>query len=166
MERSKLILTALAGLFAVFCLMAAGVEVGNAGEEDSPVDMNCTSIEGVACSKSCGPAKMNVLVSGGNEVITMAERRQANLLSGKSVMFQAQCPMGYGAIGGGYRVIEDGTTIDLDEVQVSSSIADNNPFSNWFGWKVGVFRNASGAPENCLNIEVQAYCMRGAMGNM
>ena len=90
MERSKMILTALAGLFAVFFMMAAGAEVGNAGEEDSPVDMNCTSIEGVQCSTSCGPAKMNVLVSGDNEVITMAERRQANLLSGKAGMCQAQ----------------------------------------------------------------------------
>jgi len=41
-------------------------------------------------------------------------------------------------------------------------VADNMNPSGWNGWKVSVFRKAgAGSPDNCLKVEVRAYCIQG-----
>ena len=53
-------------------------------------------------------------------------------------------------------------TINLDELWVTSNLADNMDPSGWNGWKVTVMRKAgAGAVDNCLDVEVRALCVEG-----
>lgn len=55
---------------------------------------------------------------------------------------------------------ENGTTIDLSEIVINGNVAENNPHTNWNGWKVWVYRENAGAPDNCLSLEVHTTCVR------
>ncbi len=92
----------------------------------------------------------------------MAQSQEMNMLAGRALDFTAHCMPGYVAIGGGYTLVPEGSTINMKEIRVTSSVADNTNPSGWTGWKVSVFRKAgAGAPDNCLKVEVRAYCVKG-----
>ena len=141
-------------------LMGFAVDSGFAkGQEESPVDQACRASE-IPCSLRCGPAVLKAYTVNGVNFVDMGERAEINLLAGKSIEYGASCQPGFVAVGGGYKVIEDGTTIDLSEIVISSNWAENNPHTNWNGWKVGVYRENSGAPNNCLSLEVRTTCVQ------
>jgi len=141
-------------------LIGFAVDSGFAkGEEESPVDQACRISE-IPCSLRCGPAVLKSYTVNGVNFTDMGERAEVNLLAGKSLEYGARCQPGYVAVGGGYKIVEDGTTIDLSEIVISSNWAENNPHTNWNGWKVGVYRENSGAPDNCLSLEVRTTCVQ------
>ena len=124
----------------------------------------CSSTEGISCSKKCQPMVVNVetVKASGVTVSEVSESQQVSMLAGKALDFSATCPAGSFAIGGGYTVMPEDSTIDMKEVRVTSSIADNMNPSGWNGWKVSVFRKeGAGSPDNCLMVEVRAYCIQG-----
>ncbi|MEQ9617574.1 MAG: hypothetical protein RIG61_00175 [Deltaproteobacteria bacterium] len=167
MERLSLVNTvltgALFGAFMLFVFTGTGYAQNDMAPAE-PVGMTCASQEGISCSERCGPARMSAVEAAGVEVVEMAESQQMSMLAGRPLDFTARCMPGYIAIGGGYSIVPDGSTINMKEVRVSSSMADNTNPSGWTGWKVSVFRNAgAGAPDNCLKVEVRAYCVKGGM---
>ena len=124
----------------------------------------CSSQEGISCSKKCQPMVVNVetVKASGVSVSEVSESQQVSMLAGRALDFRATCPAGSFAIGGGYTVMPEDSTIDMKEVRVTSSIADNMNPSGWNGWKVSVFRKeGAGSPDNCLMVEVRAYCIQG-----
>ncbi|MCI0482620.1 MAG: hypothetical protein L0213_13655 [Candidatus Dadabacteria bacterium] len=124
----------------------------------------CSSTEGISCSKKCQPMVVNVetVKASGVTVSEVSESQQLSMLAGKALDFRATCPAGSFAIGGGYTVMSEDSTIDMKEVKVTSSIADNMNPSGWNGWKASVFRKeGAGSPDNCLMVEVRAYCIQG-----
>jgi len=129
------------------------------GQEESPVDQACTGGD-IPCSQRCGPAVLKSYNANGVNFAVMGERAEINLLAGKSIEYGAQCQPGFVAVGGGYKIVENGTTIDLSEITISGNWAENNPHTNWSGWKVWVFRENSGAPDNCLSLEVHTTCVQ------
>lgn len=124
----------------------------------------CSSQEGISCSETCLPTIINVetVKASGVAVSEVSESQQISMLAGKAVDFTAHCPAGSFAIGGGYTLVPEDSTINFREIRVSSSIADNMNPSGWNGWKVAVFRKeGAGSPDNCLKVEVRAYCIQG-----
>lgn len=124
----------------------------------------CSSTEGISCSEKCQPMVIDVetVKASGVTVSEVSESQQVSMLAGKALDFRATCPAGSFAIGGGYTLIPEGSTINLKEVRVYSSIADNMNPIGWNGWKVSVFRKeGAGSPDNCLKVEVRAYCVQG-----
>jgi hypothetical protein len=100
--------------------------------------------------------------ASGVAVSEVSESQQVSMLAGRALDFRATCPAGSFAIGGGYTVMPEDSTIDMKEVRITSSIADNTNPSGWNGWKVSVFRKeGAGSPDNCLEVEVHAYCIQG-----
>ncbi len=125
----------------------------------------CSSTEGISCSKKCQPMVVNVetVKTSGVAVSEVSESQQVSMLAGKALDFRATCPAGSFAIGGGYTVMPEDSTIDMKEVRITSSTADNMNPSGWNGWKVSVFRKeGAGSPDNCLMVEVRAYCIQGS----
>lgn len=130
----------------------------------APPASPCSSQEGISCSETCVPTVIDVetVKSSGVAVSEVSESQQVSMLAGRALDFSAHCPAGAFAIGGGYTIVPEGSTIDLREVRVSSSVADNTNPNGWNGWKVSVFRKeGAGSPDNCLKVEVRAYCVQG-----
>ncbi|MFI5324258.1 MAG: hypothetical protein ACHQ6U_12205 [Thermodesulfobacteriota bacterium] len=124
----------------------------------------CSSQQGISCSEKCVPTIVDVetMKGSGVSVSEVVESQQTSMLAGKALDFTAHCPAGSFAIGGGYTLVPEGSTIDFKEIRVSSSVADNMNSNGWNGWKVSVFRKkGAGAPDNCLKVEVRAYCVQG-----
>lgn len=129
-----------------------------------PPPSPCSSQEGISCSETCLPTVINVetVKASGVTVSEVSESQQISMLAGKAVDFTAHCPAGSFAIGGGYTLVPEDSTINMKEIRVSSSVADNMNPSGWNGWKVSVFRKAgAGSPDNCLKVQVRAYCIQG-----
>lgn len=155
MERLTFARSVFAGAFVAAVMLLVSAGMGYAQD-------NCTSQEGISCTERCGPTKVSAVEAGGVEVVEMAESQQVNMLAGRATDFTARCEPGYAAIGGGYVLVPEGSTINMKEVGVTSTLANNNDPSGWTGWKVSVFRKAgAGAPDNCLKVEVHAYCVKG-----
>jgi hypothetical protein len=154
---------AIKGIFVftvVAIVMGFSLETSFAkGQEGSPLDQSCNNSE-IPCSQRCGPAVLKSYSANGTNYVVMGESAQINLLAGKSTEFGAVCQPGFVALSGGYKLVEEGTTIDLDEFKVTGSWAENNPHTNRHGWKVWVHRDKSGAPDNCLNLEVHTTCVQ------
>lgn len=129
------------------------------GQEESPLDQSCNASE-IPCSQRCGPAVLKTYSANGVNYAVMGESAQINLLAGKSTEYGAACQPGFVAVSGGYKLVGNGTTINLDEIMITGNWAENNPHTNWNGWKVWVYRDNSGAPDNCLNLEVHTTCMQ------
>ena len=129
-------------------------------EETPPVDPAACTDSDIPCSLRCGPAVLRSYSANGVNFTDMGQRAEINLLAGKSQLYSASCQPGFVAVGGGYKIDEGGTTVDLSEITISGNMAENNPFSNWNGWKVWVYRENSGAPDNCLSLEVHTTCVR------
>lgn len=167
MERINTLRPVLAGaLFGALLLVAtAGTGYAQMEEDAMPAaGMSCSTQEGVSCSEKCGPARMSTVDAAGVQVVEMAESQQISMLAGRALDFTAHCEPGYVAIGGGYSLVPEGSTINLKEIRVTSSLADNTNPSGWTGWKVSVYRKTgAGAPDNCLKVEVRAYCVKGGM---
>ena len=167
MERLSLVKAVLTGavLGAFMLLVFTGTGYAHdpaAPEPAPPAGMTCTSQEGISCSEICGPAQMSTVEAAGVQIVEMAESQQLSMLAGRALDFTAYCMPGYVAIGGGYSIVPEGSTINMKEIRVSSTMADNTNPNGWTGWKVSVFRNAgAGAPDNCLKVEVRAYCVKG-----
>jgi hypothetical protein len=112
----------------------------------------------------CAPYEANVTTVAASKVkiFEMVESRQTSMVAGLPIDFKATCPPGTFALGGGYRFIAEGTTINVGELRVMSNFADNMDPSGWNGWKVTVMRKAgAGAVDNCLDVEVRALCVEG-----
>lgn len=120
----------------------------------------CTSQEGIPCTQICGPSVINEFKAGGAHYTEMSQSRQLNLLSGKSVDFTAPCEPGSKAVSGGYVFLPDGSTIDMDEIRMTSQRAKNDPATQTGSWIVSIYREQSGAVDNCINVEVHALCVR------
>lgn len=129
------------------------------GQEESPLDQACRGGD-IPCTKQCGPAVLKTYSSNGVNFSVMGERAQINLLAGKSIEYSARCQQGFVAVSVGYKIVEDGTTINLDEIKITGSWAENNPHTQWSGSKIWVYRDQSGAPDNCLNMEVHTTCVQ------
>ena len=124
----------------------------------------CSSQEGISCSEVCLPTIINVetVKASGVTVSEVSESHQISMLAGKTLDFTAHCPAGAFAIGGGYTLVPEDSTINFKEIRINSSMADNMNPSGWNGWKVSVFRKeGAGSPDNCLKVEVRAYCIQG-----
>jgi hypothetical protein len=129
-----------------------------------PPPSPCSSQHGISCSEMCVPTVIDVeTVKGtGTSVSEVMESQQLSMLAGRTLDFTARCPAGSFAIGGGYTLVPEGSTIDLNEIKVLSSVSDNTNPNGWNGWKVSVFRKkGAGSPENCLKVQVRAYCVQG-----
>jgi hypothetical protein len=129
-----------------------------------PPPSPCSSQEGISCSEKCVPMVVDVetVKSSGVAISEVVESQQVSMIAGKAVDFTAHCPAGSFALGGGYTLIPEDSTIDFKEIRVTSSIADNMNPNGWNGWKVSVFRKeGAGSPDNCLKVEVRAYCVQG-----
>ena len=171
MENSKSLGNLVAGIIFGAFLLAVGAGSAYAQPvypQPAPVPpapaSPCSSQEGISCSKTCQPMVVNVetVKTSGVTVSEVSESQQVSMLSGKALDFRATCPAGSFAIGGGYTLMPEDSTIDMKEVRVTSSIADNMKPSGWNGWKVSVFRKVgAGSPDNCLEVEVRAYCIQG-----
>ena len=120
---------------------------------------NCRGGE-IPCTKQCGPTIIQTYKAGGVNYVVMAESAEINLLAGKSTQYNASCQTGFQAISGGYKLLEDGTTIDLDEIKVNVTWAETDASSGLSGWNVWIYRDKSGNPDNCLNLEVHSVCMQ------
>ena len=171
MESSRLVKKFTAGaVMGVFALIisAAGAFAQPVYPETPqappPPPSPCSSQEGISCSETCLPTVINVetVKASGVAVSEVSESQQISMIAGKAVDFSAHCPAGSFAIGGGYTLVPEDSTIDMKEIRVSSSVADNMNPSGWNGWKVSVFRKVgAGSPDNCLKVEVRAYCIQG-----
>lgn len=114
----------------------------------------------IPCTKQCGPTIIKTYSANGVNYAVMAESAQINLLAGKSTQYNAACQPGFQAISGGYKLIEDGTTIDLDEIKINGTWAATDAKTGLSGWNVWIYRDKGGAPDNCLNLEVHSVCMQ------
>ncbi len=169
METLRRLRAALGG--AVLCAVLAWAGVASAHDPGQPAAAPappagpvCTSQEGVSCSEMCAPYEANVTTVAASKVkvFEMVESRQTSMVAGLPIDFKATCPPGTFALGGGYRFIAEGTTINVGELRVMSNFADNMDPSGWNGWKVTVMRKAgAGAVDNCLDVEVRALCVEG-----
>jgi hypothetical protein len=112
----------------------------------------------------CAPyeARVTTVSTSKVKVYEMVESKQTSMVAGLPIDFKATCPQGTFALGGGYRFIAEGTTINLGELRVTSNFADNGNPSGWNIWKVTVERKpGAGAVDNCLDVEVRALCVEG-----
>ncbi|MCK5392093.1 MAG: hypothetical protein KAJ31_06670, partial [Deltaproteobacteria bacterium] len=115
-------------LAVMVVLIGFAVDSGFAkGEQESPLDLACTASE-IPCSLRCGPTVLRSYTANGVNYADMGQRAEINLLAGQSLLYSASCQPGFVAVGGGYKIIEDGTTIDLSEIVISGNMAENNPF--------------------------------------
>jgi len=130
----------------------------NASYADSP-DQNCRGGE-IPCTKQCGPTIIDTYSANGVNYVVMAESAEINLLAGKSTQYDSSCQLGFKAIGGGYKLIEDGTTIDLDEIKINGTWAATDAGTGLSGWNVWIYRDKGGDPDNCLNLEVHSVCIQ------
>ena len=147
----------------VLTLILSGVAftVSTYAREEAPLEPpGCTSQEGIPCTQMCGPTKVNEFKAGDENYIEMSQSRQVNMLSGRSIDFSAPCVLGYHAISGGYAFLPDGTTIDMNEITMMSQRAHNDAANNSGAWIVSIYREQSGTVDNCLNVEVRAYCVK------
>lgn len=128
-----------------------------------PPAPTCGSQEGISCSEVCLPFEVNVNVTtSGVQIVEIAESKQVSMIAGMPIDFTATCPPGMFAMGGGYTLVPEGSTINMNEVRVMSTLADNTNPNGWNGWKVSVLRKpGSGAVDNCLKVEVRAICVQG-----
>lgn len=163
----KFVLGAVLGMFAAV-ISAAGAFAQPVYPQTPPPApppaSPCSSQEGISCSEKCQPMVVNVetVKASGVAVSEVVESQQISMLAGKALDFRATCPAGSFAIGGGYTLVPEDSTIDMKEIRISSSIADNMNPNGWNGWKVSVFRKeGAGSPDNCLKVEVRAYCIQG-----
>jgi hypothetical protein len=152
----------------VIALSAAGVFAQPVYPEPQPAPppppSPCSSQEGISCSEKCVPMVVNVetVKASGVTVSEVIESQQVSMVAGKAVDFTAHCPAGSFALGGGYTLIPEDSTINMKEIRVSSSVADNMNPNGWNGWKVSVFRKeGAGSIDNCLKVQVRAYCVQG-----
>ncbi|HML96828.1 MAG TPA: hypothetical protein PKC29_15585 [Thermodesulfobacteriota bacterium] len=167
METIRRFRAALGG--AVLCAVIAWAGAASAHDPGqtaaaAPAGPVCTSQEGVSCSEMCAPYEAGVTTVAASKVkvYEMVESRQTSMVAGLPIDFKATCPPGTFALGGGYRFIAEGTTINIDELRVTSNFADNMDPSGWNGWKVTVTRKpGAGAVDNCLDVEVRALCVEG-----
>lgn len=167
METIRRFRAALGG--AVLCAVIAWAGAASAHDPGQPAAAApagpvCTSQEGVSCSEMCAPYEAGVTTVAASKVkvYEMVESRQTSMVAGLPIDFKATCPPGTFALGGGYRFIAEGTTINIDELRVTSNFADNMDPSGWNGWKVTVTRKpGAGAVDNCLDVEVRALCVEG-----
>ncbi len=120
----------------------------------------CTTTGDVPCTQICGPSVINEFKAGGAHYMEMSQSRQLNLLSGKSVDFFAPCEPGSKAVSGGYVFLPDGSTIDMDEIRMTSQGAKNDPATQTGLYNVSIYREHSGAVDNCINVEVHALCVK------
>jgi hypothetical protein len=163
----KLVLAAVFGVCAVAASAAGAFAQPVYPQTPPPAPppaSPCSSQEGISCSEKCLPMVVNVetVKASGVAVSEVVESQQVSMLAGKALDFRATCPAGSFAIGGGYTIVPEDSTIDMKEIRISSSIADNMNPSGWNGWKVSVFRKeGAGSPDNCLKVEVRAYCIQG-----
>ena len=169
METVKRFRAAFGG--AVLCAILAWAGVASAHDPGQPAAAPappagpvCTSQEGVSCSNMCAPyeANMTTVAASKVKVYEIVESKQASMVAGLPIDFKATCPQGTFALGGGYRFLSEGTTINLGELRVVSNFADNGNPSGWNIWKVTVERKpGAGAVDNCLDVEVRALCVEG-----
>ena len=163
MESSKSLGKLFVGVIFSALLLAFGV--GSVYAQTTPAPASpCSSQEGISCSETCAPMVLDVetVKASGVAVSEVSESQQVSMLAGRALDFRATCPAGSFAIGGGYTLVPEDSTIDMKEIRVSSSVADNTNPSGWNGWKVSVFRKeGAGSPDNCLKVEVRAYCVQG-----
>ncbi len=149
------------GLGMAVMLMALGAPMGFAqGSEEGLLDLSCTRTEGVSCSERCGTPVINRFMSGGLEIVEVGTRSEISMIAGKTQRFEALCQEGFAAIGGGYRIIANGTTINQNELFVVENYASNNRSTNKSSWVTSVHRADSGAVNNCIRLEVRAMCAR------
>ena len=148
----------LSGVGFVTAAFAHDVEVEV--EEVIVVEDLCTSQGDIPCTQICGPAEIHDFKAGGVQYTEMTQSRQLNLLSGQSVDFMAPCPPGSHAVSGGYAFLPEGTTIDMDEIRMTSQRTNIDDASKQESWIVSIYREQSGAPDNCINVEVRALCVR------
>lgn len=165
METIRRLRAALGGAALCAVLAWAGVATAHdpGQQEAAPAGPVCTSQEGVSCSNMCAPyeAAVDTVAGSGVKIYEMVESRQTSMVAGLPIDFKATCPPGTFALGGGYRFIDEGTTINVDELRVTSNFADNLDPSGWNGWKVSVTRKpGAGAVDNCLEVEVRALCVQ------
>ena len=131
----------------------------NAVHADSPSDENCRG-GAIPCTKQCGPTIIKTFKAGGVNYTIISESAEINLLAGQSMKYDASCQQGFQAISGGYKIIESGTTIDLDEIKINGTWAATDASTGLSGWNVWIYRNKGGQPDNCLNMEVHSVCMQ------
>jgi hypothetical protein len=120
----------------------------------------CTSQGDIPCTQMCGPTVVNEFKAGDEHYMEMSQSRQLNLLSGRSVDFSAPCISGSHAVSGGYVFLPEGSTIDMDEIRMTSQRFHNDPATQTGAWIVSIYREQSGAVDNCINVEVRALCVR------
>lgn len=120
---------------------------------------NCRGGE-IPCTKQCGPSIIKSYSAGGVNYVVMTESAEINLLAGKSTQYDASCQPGFIAISGGYKIIEDGTTINLDEIKINGNWSEVDANTGLSGWNVWIYRDKGGAPDNCLNVEVHSVCVQ------
>jgi len=147
-----------AGLVLVTGAYAHEVEV--MVEEVEVVVSECTSQGDIPCTQMCGPTVVNEFKVGDEHYMEMLQSRQLNLLSGRSVDFSAPCIPGSHAVSGGYVFLPEGSTIDMDEIRMTSQRFHNDPAAQTGAWVVSIYREQSGAVDNCINVEVRALCVR------
>lgn len=158
-----------AAVFSALMLFFGSQFVSDAQAHDVEVEVvevevvevsECTSQENVPCTQICGPKISNEFKAGGTHYMEMTQSRQLNLLSGQSVDFTAPCEPGSMAVSGGYSFLPDGSTIDMDEIRMTSQRANNDASAPNNSWIVSIYREKSGAVDNCINVEVRALCVK------
>lgn len=160
----------VAAVFTAVFMLTGVMLVSGAQAQDVEVDVvevvevvevsACTSQENVPCTQICGPIPTDEFKAGGTHYMEMTQSRQLNLLSGKSVDFSAPCEMGSKAVSGGYSFLPDGSTIDMDEIRITSMQSRTDAANGLDNWVVSIYREKSGAVDNCINVEVRALCVK------
>lgn len=153
-------------LFVAVFMFSIGLTVNSSYADVEVVEVievieidNCRGGE-IPCTKQCGPTIIQTYKAGGVNYVVMAESAEINLLAGKSTQYNASCQTGFQAISGGYKLIEEGTTIDLDEIKVNGTWAETDAKTGLSGWNIWIYRDKGGDPDNCLNLEVHSVCVQ------
>lgn len=167
MIRVKKVSVFVSAFIVASMLLGAGLvsgafahEVEVVVEEVEVEVIECTSQEGVPCTQMCGPSVVNEFKAGGAVYTEMSQSRQVNMLSATSIDFTAPCIQGSKAVSGGYVFLPDGSTIDMDEIRITSQRPQNDIASLNSSWLVSIYREHSGNVDNCLNVEVRALCVK------
>jgi len=145
-------------IFVAILVFTIGLAV-DASFADSMPDQNCRG-GAIPCTKQCGPTIIDSYSANGVSYVVISESAEINLLAGKSTQYDSSCQIGFKAISGGYKLIEDGTTIDLDEIKINGTWAATDASTGLSGWIVWIYRDKGGQPDNCLNLEVHSICMQ------
>lgn len=162
MKRIKEVKSVISVFVLTLLLSGVALTVSPFAHEEAPPPepAGCTSQEGIPCTQMCGPTKVNEFTAGDEQYIEMSQSRQINILSGTSIDFTAPCIPGYHAISGGYAFLPDGATINMDELRIMSQKAHNDAATHTGAWVVSIHREHSDEVDNCLNVEVRAYCVK------